>query len=1494
MSKRTLVNIVFLLGGLFIHFSCIGIAPTQEVQQVDSLNNQAYFFQYRNLDSLFTYAQKAYNEVRYYRLGKAEASNHLGFYYFMKMDFEEALKWHKKVYSITQNEVELLIADIAHMRISQRTGRNKEYYDYRNSALQRMNQIAEDYTVFIEKKERLRIFYAYSEFYFVSALYHYYLQQQEEAKLILNEYEQALESNVFWSLEQEKYKDDSQELYHHYIKGLIQLDEVDFSRRTTLSAFDELLYTWFLAKEKGYPFFMGCALEGISELMIRPSVLQLLLDWRVSGLKQMDYPIDENLPLLLLQEALSIFRTYNDLYQTVGAYVTLGEYLNVKGKYLEALDTLSVALKQVNRHHQQYYHQQDSLTQLDLLKNYDPTIEAGNYVEIQWIEKHLLTVPEWIARIREQLSFTYAGLGKKVASDFNRNIYLDILDYSRQDKEIESRYGALKQEEKNLNIILFIAFIVALITLTLFVWFYRISQKKNDEYVKNLQTILELCKNITSTVLIKPKNKEELATFLVQQLFTPFQKIFDVKHLQLGIVDDEEHLVFYEYPVANEATQALKKKEVKTSYLLVDSLDESKTIGILDIYTRQTLSKEKQVLISIVIPYLSWSIENGVLFFLLGEEYEMLDKERYVYEQRISRNVRENINKKACLAVVDGIHPYIDRIINEIQKLKTPYFFNNEAIRKEKYEYIQELVTRINEYNEVLSLWIKIKQGAIQLNIESFSLKEVFDIISKGSKWFEFKRQTFIVDSTDSWVRADKALTLFMINTLLDNARKYTPEGGTIQLQVEEAEDYVEVSISDTGVGLSQEDVKRILHEKVYDAQEIGLDQKEEHKNEILKQKGSGFGLMNCKGIIEKYKKTSNQFKVSQFGVESQLGKGSRFYFRLPHGLKRMLILLGIFFFPFTVLTSKNESYLQNREYAPIATDSLSYLIKAMNYADSVYYANLNFQYEKALEYVQISIDYLNKHCHNSQKNLRSLSLISIDKPAEIDWWNAGLDADYHTILDIRNEAAVAFMALKNWEGYQYNNEAFTRLYKMLGIDYSLELYCRELERSRSGKVIGITLILLFPLLFGLSFYFIYIRKRLLYRWNLEQLFEVNQCFFSSSSIPLADGEIIQREEDTLKKIPQQITEQSFETINELFSVDRVGLAVFNESAKKLDYSYNPPKKELVPEIEACFTSEEKIINEGKYAYPLWVDVGGVHQKVGVFYLEKKEGQLQAADEVLLQLMVSYLSVVVFNAVIRLANRYRDIESAQEETQRASWEEGVLHVQNMVLDNCLSTLKHETIYYPNKVKKLLAHLLDDVMSLEQEQNLIFDIDELVTYYKDVFSLLNRWSNKQLEEITFKRKVISVDELLNYTLAYFNKKRLAGTTLVSLEIGQLNESVLGDENQLKYLMENLIDATLYNQNEGVIILTARVVNHFIEFSLVDERQNRLEEELRTLFYPNLQRMEQTAESSNTGIEYLLCKQIIREQEEYVGRRGCRIVAEKRAEGGDEIKFTLPKR
>ena len=68
---------------------------------------------------------------------------------------------------------------------------------------------------------------------------------------------------------------------------------------------------------------------------------------------------------------------------------------------------------------------------------------------------------------------------------------------------------------------------------------------------------------------------------------------------------------------------------------------------------------------------------------------------------------------------------------------------------------------------------------------------------------------------TASVVRADKSLTLFMMNTLLDNARKYTPQGGEVELSADETPEYVEVSVKDTGHGMSAEDVNTLNNAKV-------------------------------------------------------------------------------------------------------------------------------------------------------------------------------------------------------------------------------------------------------------------------------------------------------------------------------------------------------------------------------------------------------------------------------------------------------------------------------------------------------------------------------------------------------------------------------------------------------------------------------------------------------------------------------------------------------
>ena len=141
-------------------------------------------------------------------------------------------------------------------------------------------------------------------------------------------------------------------------------------------------------------------------------------------------------------------------------------------------------------------------------------------------------------------------------------------------------------------------------------------------------------------------------------------------------------------------------------------------------------------------------------------------------------------------------------------------------------------------------------------------------------------------------------------------------------------------------------------------------------------------------------------------------------------------------------------------------------------------------------------------------------------------------DSDFHAILDVRNEAAVAFLALKQLKGYDYNNAAFTALYKLQSEDQSLEGYCRELERSTTNKIVGVILCILLFVISLAGYYLIYIRKRLLNRLNLEQILEINKKVFASSLIRAQESaEALQREEDTLKEIPQPRTARAVSSL---------------------------------------------------------------------------------------------------------------------------------------------------------------------------------------------------------------------------------------------------------------------------------------------------------------------------------------------------------------------------
>ncbi|CAG9904480.1 Two-component system sensor histidine kinase [Bacteroides ovatus] len=1439
MSSRFPLYIIGIV--LFASFfSCTDMVPTKEVRLIDSLNGKAYAYRYRSLDSSYKYANEAYRQVNFYKSGKAEASNNLGFCAFMAMDFDRAEALHKEVYKLTKNELELLIADIGLMKICQRTAMNKEFYDYRNSALKRMKRIREESDLFADRHEALRLDYAFTEFFIVSSIYYYYLQQRQEAITSLNRIP-----------EDEALTDTNQLLYYHYIKGSASLVEATKPEDRKMREFDQLYITWRTAVQTNHPYFEGNGLQGLANLMVSPNNFELFRTRRGYALDQFGFPVDSLLPLRMAQRALEKFREYNDLYQIAGAYVSIGKYMNEHGRYTEALDTLAKALDCVNQHHMLYYHHAaDTLDKLHVFVEGDTT-----YTGVPWImQEDVRTVPEWISRIREQLSVSYAGLGMKYASDYNRNIYLDILNYTRQDKELESRYLSLEADSRQMTLVLSLV-IVGLVLVVILWWFFNKRSKiRNQVDVERLQRILTLCRDITSSI---PMNVP-----LIQQ---GIDQLFGKGRLQLEIPEE----------------------------------------GKAALVPLHRLNRDEKALVHVLEPYIVWAADNEQMVEALSDERMQLEKQRYVYEQHIAGNKRQNLIKKACLAIVNGINPYIDRILNEVHKLTERGDIDNAKIKKEKYQYIDELVTTINEYNDILALWIKMKQGTLSLNIETFSLNELFELLGKGRRAFEMKNQKLEIEPTTVMVKADRALTLFMINTLAENARKYTPEGGTIKVYARITEDaYVEISVEDNGRGISEEDVAHIIGEKVYDSRVIGM--KNAADPEVLKEnKGSGFGLMNCKGIIEKYKKTNDLFRGCVFDVESELGKGSRFYFRLPSGVRKAMGgLLLCLLLPLGMVSCLHDPIppmLQDGDSIVVVMDSAyeDLLDVASDYANAAYFANVDENYELALQYIDSAMLFLNEHYEKyarPDRPHRYMKLVGEGTPAEISWWNELFDSDYHVILDIRNEAAVAFLALKQLDAYSYNNSAFTDLYKLQGEDQTLEAYCRQLERSNTNKTVGIILCFVLLIVSLVGYYFLYMRKRLQNRLNLEQVLEINQKVFAASLVrpqEQENAEALQREESTLKEIPQRIVDEAFGSVNELLTIDRMGIAVYNETTHRLEYA-SRPGQEMPEMVEQCFSAGEYLSEQHLQAIPLMVEAGGEHQCVGVLYLERREGTEQETDRLLFELVARYVTIVVFNAVVKLATKYRDIESAHEETRRASWEDSMLHVQNMVLDNCLSTIKHETIYYPNKIKQIVGRLNAQNLSETEEREAVETMTELIEYYKGIFTILSSCASRQLEEVTFRRTVIPVQELLDAAGKYFKKLMKNRPERIELEIEPMEAKVIGDVNQLRFLLENLIDEALTVREDGVIRLQARKDNEYIRFLFTDTRREKSVEELNQLFYPNLARMTSGEKGELRGTEYLVCKQIIRDHDEFAGRRGCRINAEPAEGGGFTVYFTIPRR
>lgn len=1476
-GKRFCGWLVAAITGMAAMTMVVSCVPDRQKQKhlwlADSLNRVSYDLRYKDLPRAARAAGQAYEYSAAFPSVRAEALNNMAFCAFMRMDFEQAIRLYRKALSASSNEVESLIADIGLMKICQRTSMNKEFYDYRNSALRRIKRIREDRISLENEIVSKRMDYALSEFYIVSGIYYYYLQQEEESLTSI----EAISPDWVKA-------DTAQWLYYMYMRGSGGMYRAKNADEVTKGEFGCLVECLQVSHAQGYIYFEANALQAMAELLLFRSNRELLSKER-DGLLRLVNP--ENIPLDSLslrfaQEALRLFKRYGDWYQISGTYRTLASYYNFMGQPEKALPNLAEALGYVNRHHEKYYHCSDTL---DRLFTFVPGQERST--ELTWInDEGIKTVPEWIARLREQLSRTYSAMDRKVESDFNRNIYLDILDYTRQDKELESRYEVLESESRQLNGLLLLVGFSFVVLVIVFIFLNRYWRRRNTQYVNELRRVLEVCQRITSAVPPQASGMLEIKEAVCLAVQTDLLDIFRSRELWIEIAGED----IENRPDWVEHGQGI-------GYVLL-SPGKHDAIGTLWLYPQTTLRKEEKSLVGLLTPYLAWTLENGQNLLSLEDERRKVEKEQYVHERHLVENKRENEVKKACLSLVTGILPYIDRVVNEVNKLQF-LSSSDKRLKSEKLHYIDELITCINEYNDILAGWIKMRQGIVSLNIENFALNELFLTLAKGKRSFELKRQEFIVPQTTAVVKADKALTLFMINTLAENARKYTPEGGRIELSAEETDTYVEISVADNGPGLSEADVNCILDEKVYDSKQIGMETAADTQL-LQRQKGYGFGLMNCKGIIEKYRKTNVLFQVCTFRIESSPGQGSRFFFRLPKGTRRLGIWLAVLGWGLGIwgCADKPDALHPVTDIVDTVTVSAtvtaydSLLAIANDYANRVYECNVDGKYSAALELADSVLYYMNAHYLQYSGATGPLLYLFAEGPAaELSWLEDRFDTDYYILLDVRNEAAVASLAIKDFRRYRYNNTAYTSLYKLLSEDNSLEDYCKQMQLSANNRLIALAIFLLLVVGGIIAYYLLYIRKQLHYRYNMEQVFTINSALFQASSAA---------EKEPAVDIPQALVDRIFNEMNELVPLSNLALLVHNEDNRMMETAFYQEvndedlKERMKRSFEKC--QVHWAVDADWCFLPLWNDTGEEKHCIGLLAFQTSRPYIREEDQLLVQLMSDYLGSVLYHTLVTVQRKCHDIELAQDDARRTLFEENQLHVQNMVLDNCLSTIKHETVYYPNRIKQIVDKLTQERLEEQVEKEQLSVMDELVDYYRDVFTLLTSCAARQLEGITFRRTEVNVEELAGQAVRYLRRiSRKLPYTLV-LEVEASPVCVSGDKVLLAFLLENLLDEAVRYPVAGRLELKIYRTENFIRFDFTDSRRNFTQSELNELFYPDKDRMQPEGSGGGlTGTEYLVCKQIIRDHDEFAGRRGCRINAEPIPGGkGFKVWFTVPYR
>ncbi|HET6244789.1 MAG: HAMP domain-containing protein [Bacteroidetes bacterium] len=225
-----------------------------------------------------------------------------------------------------------------------------------------------------------------------------------------------------------------------------------------------------------------------------------------------------------------------------------------------------------------------------------------------------------------------------------------------------------------------------------------------------------------------------------------------------------------------------------------------------------------------------------------------------------------NLHKEKTLSVLShDLRSPLNSIIGTSELLKANFDNMNRADLQQMLILIHKSSKRLSDMLNNLVEWARIKFASEIFSPEKIQIcmvvKDVFDMLSENALGKGISLQNKIIENVFVW--ADGKMLHSILQNLISNAIKFTPEGGKITATSETRNNESVIRIIDTGHGMSKE-----AQEKLFTPQVDSLSASRQEKE------GAGIGLLIVKGFVEK-----NSGKI---WVESEQGKGTSMIFTLP------------------------------------------------------------------------------------------------------------------------------------------------------------------------------------------------------------------------------------------------------------------------------------------------------------------------------------------------------------------------------------------------------------------------------------------------------------------------------------------------------------------------------------------------------------------------------------------------------------------------------------